>query len=175
VRVISATCRDLKSMVEAGTFRRDLYYRLKGAEVSLPPLRARSDRSALAAHLLGALARKRGVLPVPRLSGEVLAIIERHAWPGNVRELHTVLDVSLILASGSLVIERDHLPPEFRRAIEAGPVEAAPSGSVALAALEASAVRRVLAEVGGNVSLAAKRLGVARSTLYRMMRRHDIS
>src|SRR5690606_38371366 len=98
-----------------GTFRRDLYYRLKGAEVSLPPLRARSDRSALAAHMLVSLARKRGVMPAPRLSGEVLSIIERHAWPGNVRELHTVLDVSLILAGDSPVIEVEHLPPEFRR------------------------------------------------------------
>jgi sigma-54 dependent transcriptional regulator, acetoin dehydrogenase operon transcriptional activator AcoR len=176
VRVISATCRDLKSMVEAGTFRRDLYYRLKGAEVNLPPLRARSDRSALAAHLLIALASKRGVRPAPRLSSDVLAIIERHTWPGNVRELHTVLDVSLILAGGSPVIELEHLPPEFRRALEAAPGEAAPAaGCVELAALEASAVRRVLAEVGGNVSLAAKRLGVARSTLYRMMRRYDIA
>jgi len=176
VRVISATCRDLKSMVDAGTFRRDLYYRLKGAEVSLPPLRARADRSALAAHLLVALARKRGVMPAPRLSNEVLAIIERHAWPGNVRELHTVLDVSLILAAGHPVIELEHLPPEFRRGLEASPSDApALGGTVELAALEASAVRRVLAEVGGNVSLAAKRLGVARSTLYRMMRRHDIA
>jgi transcriptional regulator of acetoin/glycerol metabolism len=176
VRVISATCRDLKSMVDAGTFRRDLYYRLKGAEVSLPPLRTRTDRSALAAHLLVALARKRGVAPAPRLSSDVLAIIERHTWPGNVRELHTVLDVSLILAGGSPIIELEHLPPEFRRALDATPGEPTPAtGSIELAALEASAVRRVLGEVGGNVSLAAKRLGVARSTLYRMMRRYDIT
>ena len=73
------------------------------------------------------------------------------------------------------VFELDHLPPEFRRALEAAPVDAAAPGTVELAVLEASAVRRVLAEVGGNVSLAAKRLGVARSTLYRMMRRHDIT
>jgi transcriptional regulator of acetoin/glycerol metabolism len=109
------------------------------------------------------------------LSSEVLAIIERHAWPGNVRELHTVLDVSLILAGGSPIIELEHLPPEFRRGLEPSSGEAAPAPDTApLAALEASAVRRVLGEVGGNVSLAAKRLGVARSTLYRMMRRYGI-
>lgn len=73
------------------------------------------------------------------------------------------------------MIELDHLPPEFRRSLEPSPTEAASAGTAELAALEASAVRRVLAEVSGNVSLAAKRLGVARSTLYRMMRRHDIS
>jgi transcriptional regulator of acetoin/glycerol metabolism len=179
VRLLSATCRDLKAMVEAGGYRRDLFYRLKGAEVSLPPLRARTDRSALAAHLLVAIARKRGVLPAPRLSADVLAAIERYTWPGNVRELQTLLDVSLILAAGHPSIELSHLPPEFRRALEqsahAVPSgEAALAGTVELAALEASAVRRVLSDVAGNVSLAAKRLGVARSTLYRMMRRHDL-
>jgi sigma-54 dependent transcriptional regulator, acetoin dehydrogenase operon transcriptional activator AcoR len=178
VRVVSATCRDLATMVEAGTFRRDLYYRLKGAEIGLPPLRARTDRAALAAHLLVALARKRGVLPAPRLSEPVLAAIERCTWPGNVRELQTVLDVSLILAAGSASIELEHLPPEFRRsqAVSSSPpaLEVPPSAAVDLAGVEAAVVRRVLLELGGNVSLAARRLGVARSTLYRMMRRHQL-
>jgi transcriptional regulator with PAS, ATPase and Fis domain len=184
VRIVSATCRDLKAMVAAGTFRRDLFYRLEGAQVVLPPLRARSDRSALAAHLLVTLARKRGVLPAPRLSPEVLGTFERYTWPGNVRELHTLLDVSLILAAGSPIISLEHLPPEFRRRLDesAHPVPTAAdpaaglvmAGTVELAALEASAVRRVLSDVEGNVSLAARRLGIARSTLYRMIRRYDL-
>jgi transcriptional regulator of acetoin/glycerol metabolism len=172
VRVVSATCKDLKAMVEAGSFRRDLFYRLKGAEIDLPPLRARSDRSALAEHLLGALARKRGVPSAPRLSPAVLERIERYGWPGNVRELATVLDVSLILAAGQPLIELAHLPPEFRRESELPARSRAPVAE--LATVEAATLRRVLDEVGGNVSLAAKRLGVARSTVYRMMRRHDI-
>jgi transcriptional regulator with PAS, ATPase and Fis domain len=176
VRVVSATCKDLKAMVDAGSFRRDLFYRLKGAEVNLPPLRQRSDRSALAEHLLVGLASKRNVSPAPHLSEEVLAVIERHPWPGNVRELHTMLDVSLILAEGGPVIELGHLPPEFLRTLDGSAQQELPpvTGTVELAAVEASAVRRVLTEVGGNVSLAAKRLGVARSTLYRMMRRHAL-
>jgi transcriptional regulator of acetoin/glycerol metabolism len=169
---------NLLLVTESFTFRRDLYYRLKGAEIGLPSLRARRDRGALAAHLLVALARKRGVLPAPRLSEPVLAAIERYSWPGNVRELQTVLDVSLILASGSASIELEHLPPEFRRSHASSsntPVLEAPRSDTAdLAGIEAAAVRRVLLEAAGNVSLAARRLGVARSTLYRMMRRHDL-
>jgi transcriptional regulator with PAS, ATPase and Fis domain len=178
VRVVSATCRDLPALVEAGSFRRDLFYRLRGAVVRLPPLRARTDRAALAAHLLDGLAQRRGVAKVPTLSAEVLALFERHDWPGNVRELHTVLDVSLILAAGSARIELEHLPPEFRRDVaaraDASSTPLARGGAGDLASLEAGAVRRVLAEVDGNVSLAAKRLGVARSTVYRMMRRHEL-
>jgi transcriptional regulator of acetoin/glycerol metabolism len=180
VRVVSATCKDLEVMVQEGTFRRDLFYRLAGARVTLPPLRARSDRSQLAAHVLARLAQQRGVVPAPRLSPEVLTAFQRHAWPGNVRELSTVLEVSLILAAGNPHIELEHLPPEFRRAASAavipdGPLETAvAAGAVDLAELESSAVRRVLRETDGNVSRAAKRLGVARSTLYRMMRRYAI-
>lgn len=169
VRVVSATCRDLPAMVEAGTFRRDLYYRLKGAEVSLPPLRARTDRAELSRHLLGQLAASRGVVPAPTLSTEVLALFERHAWPGNVRELRTLLEVALILCGSAPDITPEHLPPDFARGLSAPTLETAD-----LAVAERSTVRRVLAEVEGNVSSAAKRLGVARSTLYRMMKKHGL-
>ena len=173
VRVISATCRDLESLVETGAFRRDLFYRLKGAQISVPPLRGRTDRAALAEHLLGALARKRDISPAPRLSPEVLALIESHDFPGNVRELQSVLDVSLILAAGAPIITPEHLPPEYRRPTKILPPSNPPE-SAALATLEATAVRRILQESDGNISLAAKRLGIARSTLYRMMRKHGM-
>jgi transcriptional regulator with PAS, ATPase and Fis domain len=175
VRVISATHKNLEALVDAGSFRRDLFYRLKGAEVKLPALRERQDRAALAAHLLVALARKRGVLPTPSLAPEVLGWFERYAWPGNVRELNTLLEVALILAAGGRVIGLEHLPPEFRQSAEAsaaGPEVKPPATDLANA--ERSIVQRVLSEVGGNVSLASKRLGVARSTLYRMLRRHGL-
>jgi transcriptional regulator of acetoin/glycerol metabolism len=173
VRIVSATCQDLNELVSAGAFRRDLFYRLKGLEISLPALRERSDRTALAAHLLARLARERGVSPPPELGPELIHFIERHAWPGNVRELHALLDVSLILAAGGPIIELSHLPPEYRRAPSHGsPLSVDPERSEELAAVEGSTVRRVLGETQGNVSLAARRLGVARSTVYRMMRRH---
>jgi sigma-54 dependent transcriptional regulator, acetoin dehydrogenase operon transcriptional activator AcoR len=172
VRVVSATCRDLPAMVEAGTFRRDLYYRLKGTEVALPPLRARRDRDALAQHLCADLALARGIVPAPTLSAATLALFARHAWPGNVRELRSILEVALILVGRGTSIEPEHLPPDMARIAD---VASEPAGASSdLSTAERSTVRRALAEVQGNVSSAAKRLGVARSTLYRMMKKHGL-
>ena len=168
VRVICATCRDLDALVQAGTFRKDLYFRLKGARVELPPLRARKDIVPLARHLLRTLAQKSpDERQAPSLSREVEALFARHMWPGNVRELRTVLEVALVLAAGGSEITEEHLPPDFA-------ICESPTQPTELATAEGSAVKRVLSEVAGNVSLAAARLGVARSTLYRMMRRHGL-
>ncbi|MEZ4374383.1 MAG: sigma-54-dependent Fis family transcriptional regulator [Polyangiaceae bacterium] len=172
VRVLCATCRDLPGLVEGGSFRKDLYYRLKGATVTLPPLRSRSDGVNLARHLLAQLAAKHEVVPTPTLSREVEGFIERHAWPGNVRELKSTLDVALVLSQGSASVELLHLPPDLLEDLEPAPPSTAAENQLQEA--QGWAVRRALQEVAGNVSLAAKRLGVARSTLYRMMRRHGV-
>lgn len=167
VRVVCATCRDLDAMVASGAFRKDLYYRLHGARVALPPLRQRTDIVPLARHVLRQLAAARGAV-APALTAEVEALFREHPWPGNVRELRSTLEVALVLAGDGPRIGVEHLPPDWH---------APPPGESAtpeLAVAEGSAVRRVLAEVAGNVSLAAQRLGVARSTLYRMMRRHGL-
>ena len=156
VRVICATCRDLATMVEAGTFRQDLYYRLKGATVRIPALRARTDVLALAAHLLGP-----GVVLAPAAA----SAIARHPWPGNVRELKSLLAVAQLQADGAAWIELEHLPPELAT------VRAA-SATGALDVMERETLHKVIAESGGNLSVAARRLGIARSTLDRMLRRH---
>ena len=156
VRIVCATCRDLGAMVTAGTFRQDLYYRLKGATVRIPALRERTDVLALAHHVLGA-----NVDIAPQAADAIAA----HAWPGNVRELKSTLAVAQLHADGA-AIELAHLPPE----IAAPP--AAPRGE--LESVERDTLRRVLAEANGNMSDAARRLGVARSTLYRMLRRHQL-
>jgi transcriptional regulator of acetoin/glycerol metabolism len=155
-RVVCATCRDLPGLVAAGAFREDLYYRLKGAVVRLPPLRERTDVVALAGHLLGAASA---------LSPDAADAIARHAWPGNVRELKSVLAVAQVLAGGARWIEHAHLPAEI--GASAGP-------GAAIVDVERHAVVRALAEAGGNVSRAARALGVARSTLHRMKRRHGV-
>ncbi len=172
VRVLCATCRDLPALVAADYFRKDLYYRLKGATVTLPPLRSRSDAVSLAKHLLTQLAEKHEVVPTPELSLDVQGFIERHPWPGNVRELKSTLDVALVLAQGSAALELAHLPPDLVASHE--PLAPEVSEENQLQEAQGWAVRRALQEVAGNVSLAAKRLGVARSTLYRMMRRHGV-
>ncbi|MGN6109948.1 MAG: sigma-54-dependent Fis family transcriptional regulator [Kofleriaceae bacterium] len=157
VRVVCATCRDLGALVEAGAFRQDLYYRLKGATVRIPPLRERDQ--------IGALARRLVEGPSV-LSPEAEAAIARHRWPGNVRELKSALAVAQLAAAGAPWIELAHLPPEL------APATAGPPGALDLA--ERDALQRALQAAGGNLSEAARTLGVARSTLYRMMRRHRI-
>jgi sigma-54 dependent transcriptional regulator, acetoin dehydrogenase operon transcriptional activator AcoR len=157
VRVVCATCRDLPALVAAGSFRQDLYYRLKGATVRIPSLRERTDVLPLAIHLLDGEAV---------LSPDAETAIAQYAWPGNVRELKSVLAVARVAASGGAWIERTHLPEEI-----AFPPCAAPSE---LDEIEREALVRALGEAGGNVSLAARRLGVARSTIHRMKRRHGL-
>jgi transcriptional regulator of acetoin/glycerol metabolism len=160
--------------VAEGRFRQDLYYRLKGATVTLPALRARRDRVALAEHLVRELAARQG-RRAPTLAPELAAWIEAYPWPGNVRELKTVLDVALVLAGGAPALACAHLPPDLATT---STVAASPAVAPAVAAVpgrldevEAATVRQALAAAAGNVSAVAARLGVARSTVYRMMRR----
>ena len=157
VRMVCATSRDLPALVDRGEFRRDLYFRLKGATVVLPPLRQRTDIVALAEHLLAG--RK-------LLSTEMVEALLAHTWPGNVRELKSALDVAVVLADDNHVLTAEHLPPDL--ALQSTPEP------TSFDAVEAEAVRRALSEADGNISAAANRLGVARSTLYRMMRRHNV-
>jgi DNA-binding NtrC family response regulator len=112
VRVLAATNVDLES---AGSFRRDLYYRLQVMPARLPPLRERAaEVPRLARELLSDLARRRGA-DAPPLSSPALAVLSGHRWPGNVRELRNVLERALILARGA-AIAPEHLPPEMAAA-----------------------------------------------------------
>ena len=156
--MICATCRDLPALVAAGTFRQDLYYRLKGATVAIPPLRDRTDVIALSHHLLD------GVLELAPVAADAIAA---YAWPGNVRELKSALAVAKLCAGSGSAIELAHLPADL-----AAPATA-PRGELDVA--ERETLRRALAECHGNLSEAARKLGIARSTLYRMMRRHQLA
>ncbi len=164
-RLICATCRDLRAMVAAGTFRSDLYFRLRGVELGLPPLRERTDRVELAEHLLDVLAAQLEV-PRPELAADALRAIEVADWPGNVRELKTALHHALVMGEGASQLSAEHLPEQSIAPVAPAPVQSRRD-------LEADAVRVALAQANGNVSEAARQLGVARSTLYRMMRRTD--
>ncbi|MFP2929589.1 sigma-54-dependent Fis family transcriptional regulator, partial [Pyxidicoccus sp. 3LG] len=187
-RLIGATCRDLDAAVRDGTFRSDLYFRLQGAILRLPPLRERSDIPELAQALLADLAETSGQQR-PTLSPAAMARLSAHPWPGNVRELKTVLRLALVRASGAAVLDVDALPPELGR----GPRQVAPQAAApehlappvamppgeeaaprALRELEAHALQDALARSGGNVAQAARRLGIARSTLYRMVERFGL-
>jgi DNA-binding NtrC family response regulator/tetratricopeptide (TPR) repeat protein len=107
VRIVAATHRDLEQMVREGTFREDLYYRLRGVTVQMPPLRERlADLPDLCDHLLLRIAEERGE-PPKRMSPEAVDALQRHQWPGNVRELENVLRSATLFADGAVLVPQD--------------------------------------------------------------------
>jgi DNA-binding NtrC family response regulator len=174
VRVLVATHRDLARMVEQGSFRQDLYYRIRVLELCMPALRERGEAEvdALAMHFLGLYARRHGKRELGFDEAATLAL-RRHPWPGNVRELEHAVERGVILAEGK-TIEPCHLglpvrPP--RGASSTGRTEGVvlPHG-LTLDAATARYARATVEACDGNHSLAAKRLGIGRNTLARKMR-----
>jgi DNA-binding NtrC family response regulator len=165
VRVIAATNRALEAMVKEGRFREDLFYRLNVIPVAIPPLRERrEDILPLARHFL---ADANGTFhkAVKRLAPEAETLLLGYAWPGNVRELKNLIE-RLVILSSSETIEPQHLPIQFA-GVPGGPRPAdAPSGRLqTLEEVERAYIRKVLDQVGGNKSEAAKVLGITRQTL----------
>ncbi len=159
LRVVSATHRDLGAMVNDGSFRRDLLYRLAGLEVHLPPLRRRPrDLARLLASALGTAS----------LTAEARSAVLAYGWPGNVRELLSGLEAARALAAPSSLVGLEHLPPAVRRSTATpGPNDGSYRKEVADA--KRRVIARALDESGGNRSRAAKRLGLSRqSLLYEM-------
>ncbi len=171
MRVIAATHRDLLAMVKSGAFREDLYFRLNGAVITLPPLRERSDLAALVARLLESRAFPDGT---PRtISANALGILSSHSWPGNIRELVNVIDFACAVASNP-EIAVDDLPDEvFRRSRDdAASVSDEDAGREGH---QAAALREDLRRAGWNISAAARLMGVDRTTLHRRMRKLGVT
>jgi two-component system response regulator FlrC len=169
LRVLAATNRDLRQRVAAGGFREDLYFRLNVIALELPPLRARPrDVEALARHFLARLARevKR---PGLTLADETQARLRAHAWPGNARELRNVLERAVVLSEGD-VLQPEDLPEELGAAAE--PSADGFHGKVE--AFRRELLRQTLAESGGNQSEAARRLGLQRTYLARLLRKYGL-
>jgi DNA-binding NtrC family response regulator len=178
VRVVAATNRDLRAEVAAGRFREDLYFRLAVIPIALAPLRNRpEDLLPLARHFL---ARWSGELgrAVRGWSDEVEAWLLRHPWPGNARELENAIERGVVLARGP-TIELDDLLVDPHDEHEAAPGEAEDARRAArlrdfLDDAAASRIRAALAETAGRRAEAAARLGIERTTLYRLMRKYGI-
>ena len=164
IRIISATNRSLREQVQLGRFREDLYYRIGGLTLELPPLRERSDKQALFKRLWE---HHREPTQWAGLSREVLDLFERHPWPGNLRQVSSVLQVALAMAEEQ-PIRAEHLPDDFFVDLEMEPVETPEPLTVDLNDVED--LNRQLQAVGGNISHLARRLGVSRNTLYKRLR-----
>jgi DNA-binding NtrC family response regulator len=163
LRLVAATNRDLHRMVEEGSFRADLFFRLDVFPIELPPLRERaSDVPLLARHLIGEIGRRHQV-PARRLSDEAAELLAAQPWPGNVRELANVLERAVILADGPDLLPADLLP--LLGAAAAAP-PAVPS--------ERDRLRRALIEAEGDKRRAAGLLGVGYRALLRKVKEHDL-
>jgi two-component system, NtrC family, response regulator AlgB len=171
VRLIAATNRSLESAVEARAFREDLLYRLNVVDLTLPPLRSRSDIAGLADHLLAFFARQTG-RGFSGYTGEARAAMARYTWPGNLRELRNTVERAAILAAGPEIGLAD-LPERIARGghAEAGTFEA--GGALTLEQLEIEHIRRILGR-SPSLETAARTLGIDPSTLYRKRRQYGL-
>jgi len=166
-RLISATNADPHAEVRAGRFREDLLFRLNTVEIRIPPLRERrEDVPLLAAHFLRRYAQ-RYRKPAQSFAPDAMEALLRHPWPGNVRELDHAVERAMLMAEGDLIRARDlalGAPTDGVAALE----------QMSLEEVEQVLVQKALARVGGNVSEAAKALGLSRSALYRRLKRHGL-
>jgi transcriptional regulator of acetoin/glycerol metabolism len=195
IAVIGATHRNLREMIDAGTFREDLYYRLNGLVVRLPALRERCDLAVVARRILVAECPH----GTPEISQSVMALFNSYAWPGNIRQLANVLRTAAVMAAGEPRITEQHLSDDFLEDVQRArsfmpaaaratalvavekpaepvisaplPVEAPQDASArTLGEAEIDMIRSVLAAADGNISVASKRLGISRNTIYRKLR-----
>ncbi|WP_085712415.1 MULTISPECIES: sigma-54-dependent Fis family transcriptional regulator [unclassified Pseudomonas] len=167
LRIISATNRSLREQVQLGRFREDLYYRIGGLTLELPPLRERSDKQALFKRLWE---QHREPTQWAGLSREVLELFDRHPWPGNLRQVSSVMQVALAMAEEQPV-RPEHLPDDFFVDLEMEPLETPEPLGIDLN--DSEALNRELLAAGGNISHLARRLGVSRNTLYKRLRQAE--
>jgi len=165
VRVISATNADIPAEAAAGKFRQDLLFRLNTVEVRLPPLRERPEDVPLLASHFG---RRHAARYRKRITGfavDAMQALRAHPWPGNVRELDHAVERAVLLAEGDVIRARD-------LALGAPADGAAALEQMSLEEVERVLVQKALTRAGGNVSEAAKALGLSRSALYRRLKQH---
>ena len=177
LRVIAATNRDLQSLVRQGAFRDDLYYRLNGAQISLPPLRERRDMDWVIQRLLDAGARTEGQAVTPQLSAAARARLPAHHWPGTLPAPRHVLDFARAVCSGGCIGLED-LPDHLMGSAAAVQAPRCRPTSVWQSLgehpPEAVLLLQYLRAAQWNVTAVARQLGLSRMTLYRRMHRFGI-
>jgi two-component system response regulator AtoC len=187
VRFISATNRNLAQAIESGGFRSDLYFRLNGITLAIPPLRDRPvEIEAFGRRFAGEMARDLG-RSAPEISADALTLLRSYAWPGNIRELRNVIHRAVLLCRSGTVITPDHLPRELMEATFAVATPAVPYGQTPLAdlsttqsrlALEPDEKQRIidaLEKTAGNQTKAAKLLGMGRTAFVARLSQYEIS
>ncbi|MGE4565468.1 MAG: sigma-54 interaction domain-containing protein, partial [Victivallaceae bacterium] len=178
-RLVAATHRDLGEMVKAGTFREDLYYRLGGIQLTMPPLRDRKEDIPALAERFMAQAAEENNRQVGAIAPEALAALVNYSWPGNIRELRHCIERMVVLARGSR-LEIGDVPDKILHGESAVPairpvypVVAAPAAPT-LEARERELIMDALKRCAGNRTLAARELGISRRTLHRRLKEYEM-
>jgi DNA-binding NtrC family response regulator len=178
VRLVAATNRELEKMVAAGEFRDDLYFRLSVVRIHMPPLRERIEDIPLIAHHFLRVAAEENMKPVREMTADAMQLLERYPWPGNIRELRAAIERAVVMAGGAKITVRD-LPASVRDGAASIPTTVSgirvpaftKSGQhLNLQDTEHRLIARALDETGGNVTKAARSLGISRRTLHRRLK-----
>lgn len=176
VRIIAATNRDLREAMRDGIFREDLFYRLNVFRIQLPPLRERKEDIPFLAEYFLRIHAERNRTTVEGFSDRALALLLNYSFPGNVRELQNAVERAATLAEGPIIRPFD-LPPEIAEGglplLTEGKVESFPD-DLTLEELEMRYIQRVLDKLGGNMTHAARSLGISRSTLWRKVNKYGL-
>jgi two-component system response regulator HydG len=176
VRVISATNRDLTKLIEDNTFRQDLYFRIKGVSVTIPPLReCPEDIPSLVEHFAIEAAAQIGS-EITGMSEAALAILMSYDWPGNIRQLKNCIRTMVVMCQGDK-LDIDDIPPEIQQVRQLVPGQKATAANLAgvsLDELEKQAIVDTLAKTKNNREKAAKILGIGERTLYRKIKEYDL-
>jgi len=175
VRIISATNQNLPEMIEEKKFRQDLYFRIKGVNISLPALSERTeDIPVLIDYFLEEAAAEVGS-KVSGITDAALMVLLHYDWPGNVRQLRNTIRTMVIMCDRNRLDVRD-IPPDIaqRRQLIAGSQQPAALGAVSLNELEKQAIEETLSKTKGNREKAAKILGIGERTLYRKIKEYNL-
>ena len=174
VRLIAATNKNLEEMVKAGTFREDLFFRLRVVEIRLPSLRERAgDVPLLAQNFLREFAKENGKT-MTEFAPDALDLLMKYSWPGNVRELRSALERAVVLCRGEKISARDL--PESVRGLPGltDPQRALARNDLTVTEAEKQLIIRALQETKGNRTLAAQRIGISRRTLHRKLHTYQL-
>lgn len=187
VQVVAATNVRLLEAVEAGRFRRDLYYRLNGAQIHLQPLRDRPDKKSIIQYILQRELNAVAADDQIQICPEVLSLIEQHPWPGNIRQLINVIRATLYTANDPIITLQD-LPVDFvaelrqfsvddTRAVNSTLIATLMDNSPVMSLMdwELCGIKTALKDCDGNISIAAKKLGITRTTLYKKIERFGLN
>jgi len=176
VRLIAATNKNLEELVKAGTFREDLFFRLRVVEIHLPALRERTgDIPLLALSFLREFAKENGK-PVNDFTADALELLMNYSWPGNVRELRAAIEHAVVLCRGEKISARD-LPPSVRSGGGGGtadPARVLTRNDLTVKEAEKQLIIRALKETKGNRTLAAKKIGMSRRTFHRKLHTYHL-